>query len=86
MNSDLDAIVERSLNISAKRELAELRRIERAARALTERWQIEVPGPDDWDQLNELNAALASAVKSALGPNGHVPATPHPGGAGTRDM
>lgn len=84
MNSDLDAIIERSLNISAKRELLELRRIAYAARALVEAWQTG-GGPDNL-QLPRLTAALEAAVKSALGPNGHVPATPHPGGAGTRDM
>jgi hypothetical protein len=66
MRSDLDAILERSMNISAKRELAELRRIEHAARKLVASWREG--GPEALGR-GAICAELESAVLSSLGPN-----------------
>ncbi len=69
--SELEAIIERSMNISAKRELAELRRIQLAARKLVASWR------EGGDRTLSDFAELESAV---------LRSTPHPGAGGTRDM
>lgn len=56
---DIDAIINRVGNLVARRELAELRRIERWARALVHSWQVG--GPDDLARRS-ITAELESAV------------------------
>jgi len=62
---DLDLIISRVGNLVARRELAELRRIERWARALVDAWQ-NGDGPDDLMQP-KITAELEAAVMASAG-------------------
>lgn len=61
---DIDLIIKRVGNLVARRELAELRRIERWAKALVHSWQVG--GPDD-PSRSTISAELESAVMAAGG-------------------
>ncbi|MEO8211626.1 MAG: hypothetical protein ABI560_00445 [Myxococcales bacterium] len=65
--SDLDAIIRRGGNPTAKAELERLRRVQRWACALVESWKHG--GPDDL-QRGRISAALAAAVDALMGTEG----------------
>lgn len=70
---DLDAIIKRTGNVVAQRELAELRRVERWARNLVESWQRG--GPNDL-----LRGTICAELEAAVMASRGLRPDPRPGG------